>query len=56
MTTLKPICHVCKSDNLIANATATWNFEEQEWVVQDIMSDAFCTDCADTMKIEWVED
>lgn len=44
------VCEECGSDNVDTHAWATWNVEEQRWVLSDIMDNNegdYCNDCGD---------
>ena len=53
----KPICPYCKSENVNIDANAEWDYEKQEWVLQNTFEDAFCIECEETIKhLEWIKE
>lgn len=38
-------CPYCGSENVGADATASWNRFESRWELNDIFDDAWCNDC-----------
>ena len=51
----KPICAYCGSTNVVKDAWAEWDIENQEWQLQDTYDDAYCITCDGETSIEWIE-
>ena len=51
----KPFCAYCGSDNVVRDAWAEWDIENQEWELQDVYDDAYCFECDDSTSLEWIE-
>lgn len=50
---LKMICSHCRGENVVADAYAAWNVEEQEWQVESIFTKgAYCDDCQGETRID----
>lgn len=42
------VCRRCKSDNILADAYAQWDFGTQQWVLSNVYElHAHCNDCGD---------
>ena len=41
-------CGTCGSEDISVEAFAVWDFENQEWVLEDIYDTYYCHRCADT--------
>jgi uncharacterized OB-fold protein len=52
---VKIVCSVCGSLRILRDAWAEWDFEEQEWVLQNVFDHAYCEDCANETSIEEME-
>ena len=50
----KKVCTMCGGDNILADAWARWDIEEQEYVLDNTFDDRFCEDCDCACGIEWV--
>ena len=51
----KPICSHCKSDEIVANACATWDMKKQQWIIETIYDNGHsCMMCDADALIEWV--
>jgi hypothetical protein len=42
---IEPCCYDCGGNDIIADATAQWNVETQEWELCDVNDASFCSDC-----------
>ena len=46
---VRKVCSECGSESIHVNAWVTWDFEKQEYVIEDFWSEeAWCDDCEDT--------
>lgn len=46
------ICRDCGGENVKRDAWASWNFEKQDWVLDNYFDDAFCEDCEGSTSID----
>lgn len=52
----EPYCEYCDSTDIIADATAQWSVDKQEWELVDTMCYYFCPTCDGWSKwIGWRE-
>ena len=53
----KPTCSKCGSDQVVADASATWNADLQAWQVNDLYDKGgWCQACDDTdIRFNWVD-
>lgn len=42
---LKMICENCGSENVMHDAWAEWDFDNQQWTLGNVFDYAYCTDC-----------
>ena len=40
-----PVCRYCGSKDLISDATAYWDHNLREWVLNDVMGSNYCNTC-----------
>ena len=52
---IKPVCADCGSDNVQMDASCNWDNDKQEWVLGSVYDDAFCQECDNTAKLNWLE-
>ena len=45
MTKVKKVCSHCGSENVAADAWASWDVYKQEWVLYDVFDYEFCKTC-----------
>lgn len=51
---VQPVCNRCRSEGILADAYASWNFETQKWEIsQTFDKGAFCPTCDGETKIHW---
>jgi hypothetical protein len=53
---LRPVCTDCGSDNVMRDAWAIWNMEDQEWDLSQTFDEAFCQNCEGSCKLEFKEE
>ena len=52
----KPICPYCGSDDVVANASASWDKAKQKWICEDIYDKGHsCLNCDSDISFDWVE-
>lgn len=52
---IKFVCRTCGSDDVLADAFASWNADAQRWEVANVMDKgSFCNACEDERRIEQV--
>lgn len=39
------VCSECGSEDIVKDAWVKWNVETQEWEIDDVFSETFCTEC-----------
>ncbi len=50
-----PVCSSCGSDDIIAQATAQWSNESQEWELANTFDQpAHCVNCSGPCGINWL--
>lgn len=49
---LKMACRHCRSENVLLDACASWDFEKQEWVLDNTFDEGYCPDCEERAEIE----
>lgn len=50
---IKMVCYRCGSDDVIADAYATWNVKEQRWELESTYDKgSYCNSCNDETRIE----
>lgn len=53
---LKMICRTCKSEDVLSDAYAKWDFENQKWIVQNTFDKgAWCNKCDGETRIDELE-
>jgi hypothetical protein len=46
------VCDECESDRVVAAASAVWNVEKQDWVLDDVEDHSdYCMDCEDQRSL-----
>ena len=51
----KPTCRVCGSDDVFADATATWNINTQAYELVSALDSGHCITCeSDTKYFNWI--
>lgn len=56
MAKTRMVCRTCGSDDVLADAYASWSFGDQEWQVASTFDKgAFCNDCGGETRIEAIE-
>lgn len=55
MAKINVICTKCKSDNVVCDAWAAWDFDTQTWVVENTFDQTFCNTCEGECSTEVVE-
>ena len=53
---MKKVCSKCQSENVVADASVSWNDEIQKWEVETVFDNAYCFDCEHDTDIEDIED
>lgn len=54
-TKTKPTCNLCGSSDVLADAYAEWDSENQCWTVQQIFDKgAYCNTCDSETRLDWV--
>lgn len=48
-----PYCKYCGSINITFDATASWDADEQTFVLLDTMDDVICGDCEEEGRPTW---
>ena len=48
------VCAHCGSSNIVADASATWNIEKQDWELSDVHEAAFCGECCEECDVDEV--
>lgn len=54
MTKVRMVCRTCGSENVLRDAFAEWDVENQSWVLQNVFDDATCDDCGKETRIDEV--
>lgn len=49
------ICIHCKGENVLLDAWASWDIENQEWVLESVYDHAHCHDCEGETTIQETE-
>lgn len=50
-----PVCVFCGSQDITIDASISWNFEEQNWVIVESFDDnPFCNKCMKNREIMWM--
>ena len=52
---MKKVCSRCQSENVVADASVSWNDEIQKWEVEKVFDSAYCFDCEQETHIEDIE-
>lgn len=55
MKTIAPKCDECGSYGITPEATMSWNFEEQDWELNEWTGFAWCGDCNEDTNFSMVE-
>jgi hypothetical protein len=52
-----PCCDRCGGFNVAADATASWDSETGDWVLESVCDSAYCYDCELVIKyLDWKEE
>ena len=51
----KPVCTLCGSDEIYADAWAEWDTIAQHWVLCSTFDHKHCVDCEGECSVKWVE-
>lgn len=54
MKKVKEVCDVCGSENIVFDATALWDTDEQKFVLAYISDGCWCNECDDKVVNETV--
>jgi rRNA maturation endonuclease Nob1 len=54
-TYTKKVCSQCGGTNVLIDAYAEWDFEAQEWVLQNTFDASVCEDCGGETSIDDIE-
>jgi hypothetical protein len=46
------VCSYCGTDNVTSDATAEWDFEKQDWVLNDVNDYSYCGECGDEAALD----
>jgi hypothetical protein len=46
------VCDECGGTDITEDATASWDFTEQKWVVVDLSDYSWCSDCDHEVRAE----
>lgn len=50
-----PVCSVCQSDDITAQAIVQWSNEAQEWQIADSFGQpAYCNSCRNACNLTWM--
>jgi hypothetical protein len=52
---IRIVCRDCRSEDVVRDAWAEWDVEDQRWVLRDTYDHAYCNTCGDETKLEEVE-
>lgn len=50
----KPVCGHCNSDRILVDAWAAWDVESQDWVLDAVFEQTFCSDCDGETTPKWL--
>jgi hypothetical protein len=51
-----PICVFCGSQDVTVDASISWSYDNQDWIVEEIFTDnPFCNACMKNQEIMWVD-
>mgnify|MGYP003351905057 CR=1 FL=1 len=54
---MKKVCSTCQSENVVADASVSWNDEIQKWEVETVFfNNAYCHSCKKNTYIDDIED
>lgn len=48
-------CTRCRSEDVVRDAWASWDYDKQEWVIDNVFDEGFCNDCNDTANVDCEE-
>lgn len=52
----KPVCPVCKSDDVVVDAVARWDEDTQDWSLSATYDDKTCDACGYSgSNFDWIE-
>lgn len=51
-----PVCPRCGSDNVTADAVASWSKGGECWEIGEVLPSGFCVECQGNIDIEWKND
>ncbi len=49
-------CAHCGGDSVVRDAWASWDIENQEWVLESVYDHAYCNDCEGETSINETEE
>jgi predicted RNA-binding Zn-ribbon protein involved in translation (DUF1610 family) len=50
----QPLCRSCGSTEIVKDALAEWNFDDQKWTLLNVFEEVACTDCGfETFNCDW---
>ena len=50
----KPVCSRCQSSEVTFDATAYWNFRDQQFEYDILFDEVYCPNCDGKQRVEWV--
>jgi len=57
MVKLRMVCGKCGSEAVLADAFAEWDYDKQEWVINNVFDKgAYCNQCDEATRIEEIEE
>lgn len=51
----KPVCSVCRSDDVVKDAWAVWDNKAQSWELETTYDEAFCKHGEVSCELDWVD-
>jgi hypothetical protein len=55
MKKFKMICRACGSENVLRDAFASWDYDNQRWALHNAFDHAICEDCEGPTSIDEIE-
>ncbi len=53
---LKMVCSICKSEDVLCDAFAEWDYDKQEWSLQNTFDKgSYCQNCDGECRIDTIE-
>jgi hypothetical protein len=49
-----PVCKYCKGSEVLMDAYAAWNKDEQRWELSSLFDAVICETCGGETRLEWV--